>query len=374
MDNIALYVEANVGRGCVFAFERRPLKAAHDGVALILEGVEVATESVGLDVHELRQLLDLNCGVQLEEGQNLGQHELLLDLCHKEAGLKLGRVQVGVGNDVVVWGRGGNEFWAGVVEQVLECVDVSSAHASKAVAGLVADERVDRLIDVLRPKGERKGEEGHHLVVALVDLLVLVAAGVVVLDAANVVDGGTKDADSVLVAAQHDIAKAHVVIDRGVAGGDVGEEGCCDVKVEGLEDHEGEPVVAEECIDAEETNDREVAEVPVGSLGADVKLCTVGVAGAGGAAVAHEPGDDVGLVDEEVKKLEDGGDAPDTLVLGKIGDLFSGLALQLVAELAPCLKLVNKLVGNIPEPGGGEIDVDHAVLGKSRKKLVVALP
>lgn len=68
--------------------------------------------------------------------------------------------------------------------------------------------------------------------------------------------------DRIGVPSEHHVRESNVVVHGDVSSGDAGEEGLL-VEVDPVEHAEGERVVAEEDVDAEEAEDGEVAEVVV---------------------------------------------------------------------------------------------------------------
>ena len=103
------------------------------------------------------------------------------------------------------------------------------------------------------------GEERVHSVSGFTDLIVLVAAGVVLTHAHDEVEDGDKGADGVRIPAEHDVAKPDIVVGRDVACGDACK-GRLLVELDIVHHFQGEGEVAEVNVHAQEANDGKVAQ------------------------------------------------------------------------------------------------------------------
>jgi hypothetical protein len=102
-------------------------------------------------------------------------------------------------------------------------------------------------------------EERVHPIGGFANLVVLVAAGVVLAHTHDEIEDGDEGADGVGIAAEHNVAEADVVVGRDMTCGDAGE-GRLLVELNVVRHLQGERKVAEVDVHAQEANDGEVAK------------------------------------------------------------------------------------------------------------------
>lgn len=125
-------------------------------------------------------------------------------------------------------------------------------------------------------------------------------------------------ADGVGVAAHHHVGETHVVVGREVGSHDASEHGLF-VELDIVEGLEGEAEVAEESVDAQKTDDGEVAKHPVEVLG------TVLAGNGHGVFIATTSSkllDDVGPLDQGVQDVQNAVASPGVRVLAQDLDLL----------------------------------------------------
>lgn len=103
------------------------------------------------------------------------------------------------------------------------------------------------------------GEERVHPIRSFANLVILVAARVVLPHAHDEVEDGDEGADSIRVAAEHNVAEADVVVGRDMAGSDAGEGGLL-IELDVVHHFQSEGEVAEMDVYAQEANDGKVAQ------------------------------------------------------------------------------------------------------------------
>lgn len=319
---------------------------------------------------------------------------------------------VDVGLRVVeVWGNGGDELGASVSEELLEDgqrLGSTALQLKQLITVLLAQRRVDGVVQTSRLEGDADGDQGEHLVVFLFECVrmkrpqqvqkdngiamrvwapvhadgltrifgykrkngtdlgdrVVLGALLELLGPRNVDEDVAEHADGVGVAAHHHVGKPNIVVGREVGSHDTGEHGLL-VELDVVEGLEGEAEVAEKAVDAQQADDGEVAEHAVEAL------CPVLASDCHGVLIATSSSQllqDVGPLDQGVEHVEDAVAAP------RVGVLAQSLDLLLVVGLSrdshtvggEGVELVDKLVDNIPSPVVLCLQVSLAFLVRDR--------
>lgn len=180
---------------------------------------------------------------------------------------------------VEVGGRGADELGAGGAEEFLEereSVGAALLQAVELLAVLLAESRVDGVVEAGGVEGDTDGNQGVHLVVLLGDGIVAVAALLEVLGPGDVDQDVAEHADGVAVAAGHHVGETNVVVSGKVGSHDTGEHGLL-VHLDVVESLEGEAEVTEQAVDAKQPNDREVSQHLVERAGAILSSIRRGV-------------------------------------------------------------------------------------------------
>eukprot|EP00053_Salpingoeca_punica_P007723 m.70404 g.70404 ORF g.70404 m.70404 type:complete len:557 (-) comp14295_c0_seq1:76-1746(-) len=358
VDHVLVDEEVDVVGGHAVAVKGRA-GGPDELVGLVLVAVQVGAEGLRVKLEERGQLCDGHCAVELQVAADGRQQGLLPDLLKEELELQVVGLLVVVGARLVVVRRNrAEELRAAVLEQLLIGRLLAALDALHAVAALLKELLVDALVDALRADRHGDGEQVQQLVAALDQHLKAGRARVQVLRLEDVVENVGKTAHSVLVAAHHEVGKADVVEDGDLAGRHAGEEALL-VELNVLHNLQCLVVVAKQGVQAEETDQAEVAKHLVQGLGAKLAGNLVGIA-----AFAHglELGRDVRLVDERVQHVEHNVDVPHLRVLAQGGDLLGCAGGQLGTELRKGLELVDELVDDVPQPAVRQLKI-HGRLG-----------
>ena len=174
----------------------------------------------------------------------------------------------------VVEVRGGrrDEFGAGDAEEFLEegeGVGPAALQARELVAVLVAQSRVDGVVELGGMESDADRHKGMHLVVLLADAVVLRRVLLEVLGARHVDEDVREHADGVGVAAQHHVAEADVVVGREVRRHHPREHGFF-VELDVIECLERKAKVTQKAVHAQQADDAEVPQHAVERAGAVV--------------------------------------------------------------------------------------------------------
>lgn len=316
----------------------------------LLVNEQPRAEPVGLDLEEAGQLLEVHGGVQLEVGADCGVEQGILDLVHEDGGLVVDGVDVD-GRVVKVWRRGADELGAGGAEEFLEereRLGPAVLQAMQLFAVLLAQGRVDGVVETGRVQGHADGDQGVHLVVLLGDRVVAVATLLEVLGARHVDQDVAEHADCIAVAAHHHVRKAHVVVGGEVGGHDPGKHGFL-VHLDVVERLERQAEVTQQAVHPQQPDDREVPQHLV-------QRATAVLAGIQQRVLPTLDGGqllvDLRPLDERVQHVEHRVAAPCVGVLTqKLGVLLAGAAAgDTVTVAAERLELVDELVDDIPSP------------------------
>ena len=166
--------------------------------------------------------------------------------------------------------------------------------------------------------------------------------------------------DRVGPAAEGHVSATNVVVGGDVTGGDAGEESVTG-QLDVLHDLEGESGVAEENVDAEETDEGEVTEVAVKGLGAVLASDLSDLLGALAGLLGTELLVDLRLLHERIEDVQDRVARPDLAGLSEHVELLLSLVLGAGAPLSKRLELVDELVEHVPEPLDREVKGNGAV-------------
>lgn len=305
------------------AVEQAALAPAHLPAALLVDE-QPAAEFLLADVEEGRQLVEVHGRVQLEVALDGGAEHGAADLVHEDGRVVVDGVDVQRGRGEI-GRRRGDELGAGGAEEFLEQgqgVGPAALEARQRVAVLVAQRRVNGVVELGRVQRDADGDERVHLVVLLADgveaLRAVLALLLEVLGARDVDEDVGEHADGVGVAPHHHVAEADVVVGREVRGHDAREHGFL-VQLDVVERFEGEGEVAQQAVHAQQADDAEVAEHAVEGAGAVLAGdgARVGVLAHGG-----QLGGDFGALDQGVEDIEDGVAAPGVGVVAEEGEVI----------------------------------------------------
>lgn len=158
--------------------------------------------------------------------------------------------------------------------------------------------------------------------------------------------------DGIGVTAHHHVGESDIVVGGDVAGSDTGKQGLLLVQFNVVHHLESQGKVAQQAVDAKQTNNGEVAQHLVQGAGTVLASSLHHVASVLG---DQKLLGDAGLLDQRVKDVQHTVAAPDLRVVAKESELLLGLVLDAVAVVAEGLELVDELVNDIPEPLVGEL-------------------
>lgn len=317
--------------------------------APLLVDQQPAPESLWVNLKEARKLGQVHGSVELQVASNHWAVHVVLDLLHEDGEVVLNRVDVEV-RVVEVWWGWGDEPWAGGAEELLEdwkSLWTTPLHLGELLAVLLPQGGVDGVVEAGWVESNADGDKSVHLVSLLGDGVVL---GVLleVLGAGDVDEDVGEHADSVGVAVHHHVGETDVVVGREVGSHDACEHGLL-VELDVVEGLDGEGEVTKETVDAEESDDREVAEHLVERAVAVLAgvESTILAALAGCELLA-----DLGTLDERVEDVQDAVATPGVWVLAQNHDLLLVVSLErnALAVAAEAVELVDELVNDLPCP------------------------
>jgi hypothetical protein len=139
---------------------------------LLLVDDELLAQGLSVRLDKLGKLVDIHGGVQLEVALEDRGGDGVLDVVHEDLEVVLRRVDVVLGVVKVRRNRG-DELGAGREEELLEDgkrLRSAALHARELVAVLLAESRVDGVVEADGAQGDTNGHESVHLVVLLGDL------------------------------------------------------------------------------------------------------------------------------------------------------------------------------------------------------------
>ena len=259
MNEIALHRIIEIVRIDDITIEQGALGPADLSAALLVDE-QPGAQFLGLEFEEAGQLLQVHGGVEFEVGFDGGVPHGVLDLLHEDGEVVVDGVDVEV--RVFEVGRGrADEFGAGGAEEVFEQgqgVGPAALEPVELVAVFVAQGGVDGVVEPGRAEADADGDEAVHLVVLLRDAVVLRRFRQV-LGPRHVHEDVAEHADRVGVAPHHHVREADVVVRREVRGHDAREHGFL-VQLDVVECLQRQAEVAEQTMDAEQTDDGEVAQ------------------------------------------------------------------------------------------------------------------
>lgn len=349
VDEVTLNGIVEIAGGGGLALEQTTLDPAHLTAALLVHE-QPRTELVGLNLEETSQLLQVHGGVELEVRLDGRVEEGVLHLVHENGGVVVNRVDVH-GRVVEVRRSGGDELGASRSEELLEerqGLRTAALEAVELLAILLAQGRVDGVIQASRVEGNTDGNQSVHLVVLLGNSIVAVAALLEVLRPRDVDQNVAEHADSVRVAAHHHVGETNVVVGGEVSGHDTGKHGLL-VHLNVVESLEGKAEVSQQTVDPQKSDDREVTQHLV------QRARTVLSGNGKGVLISLDSSHllvDLGSLDEGVQNVEDRVAAPRVRVLAQqLCLLLVGTAsCDAVAVSAERFELVDELVDDIPRP------------------------
>ena len=134
-----------------------------------------------------------------------------------------------------------------------------SSHFRELFSISLLDDVGDVVIHPRRRQRSADREQRVHAVRSLVDLVVLVAAGVILPHPKNKVQDRDEGPNGIGVSAEHNVAEANVVIGGNMASGDTSEWRFL-VKLDVFHDFQSQSEIAEETVNAEQADDTEVSK------------------------------------------------------------------------------------------------------------------
>lgn len=349
VDEVTLNGVVEIAGGGGLTLKQATLDPAHLSAALLVHE-QPRTELVGLDLEESSQLLQVHGGVELEIGLDGRVEESVLHLVHEDSGLVVDRVDVNGG--VVEVGRSrGDELGASRSEELLEerqSLGATALETVELLAVLLAQGRVDGVIQASGVEGNTDGNQSVHLVVLLGDRIVVVAALLEVLRARDVDQDVAEHADSVGVAAHHHVGETDIVVGGEVGSHDASKHGLL-VHLNVVESLESETEVSQQTVDSQKSDDREVTQHLVKRARAVLSGNRQGV------LISLDSSQllvYLRSLDEGVQDVKDRVAAPRVRVLAQqLCLLLVGTASgDAVAVSAERLKLVDELINDIPRP------------------------
>ena len=152
---------------------------------------------------------------------------------------------------IEVWRGWGYELWAGAAKELLKegkGFRPAALEFYQLVAVLLAEGRVNGVIQLGRVEGDAEGNKSIHLVVLLGDAVVL---GVLlkILGPRDVHKDVGEHADGVSVTTHHHVAESYVVVRSEVRSHDTGEHGFL-VKLDVIKGFEGEAKVPKQAVNS----------------------------------------------------------------------------------------------------------------------------
>lgn len=128
-----------------------------------------------LHLEESSQLLQVHGRVQAQVRLDGRAPHVGLDLVHEDRQVVVLGVDVGLWV-VEVWGHGGDEVGAGVLEQLLkdgQRLGSAALQLEQLVTILLAEGRVNGVVQSSGLEGDANGNQSQHLIVLLADVIVL---------------------------------------------------------------------------------------------------------------------------------------------------------------------------------------------------------
>jgi len=226
----------------------------------LLVDEQPAPQLLGLDFEETSKLLEVHGGVELEVALDGRRHHVVLNLVHENAEVVLDRVDVDLW--VVKVGRGwADELGASGAEELLEQgkgVRATTLQPVELFAVLFPQRGMDGVVESGGLESHADGDKCVHLVVLLGDGVVL---GVLleVLCPRDIDEDVAEHADGIRVPSHHHVGESDVVVGGEVCRHDTRKHGLL-VELDVVERLERQTEVSEQAVDAEQTNDGEVAQ------------------------------------------------------------------------------------------------------------------
>lgn len=318
-----------------------------------------------IGIQEVGKLLRTKARIKLQEAAQSGDLRLGSNVREEELEVSVGGVELGSGlggfrvsgrgwcnevleGDGVVVGRGvgSDELGASVEEELFE--RSQSVVASPRHLGILLSEPLLRNVgDVVVQSAGREsvtnGEQGVHPVCGFADLVVLVAASVVLLHAHDEVENGDECADCVGESAEHDVAESDIVVGSDMACSDSGERVLVSrsmewvdlktdlayllVELNVIHDLQSEGEVSKEDMDTQKPDDAEVSEQAVEWALAIFSNDLSDLLRRFAFALSRDVLVDLRLLHEGVEDVEDAVRAPNRTTLCEHNQLVVGLVL-----------------------------------------------
>lgn len=237
------------------ALQQAALDPAHLAAALFVDQ-EPRAELLRLDLEEPGQLLEVHGGVEFQVRADGRVEQGVLDLVHEDGGLVVDRVDV-ERRVVEVRRRRADELGAGGSEELLKQRNGLGAAVLETVellAVLLAETRVDGIIETGGVESDADGDQSVHLVILLGNGIEAVAALLEVLRSGDVYQNVAEHADGVGVATHHHVREAHVVVCGEMGGHDAGKHGLL-VHLDVIERLQSQTKVSQQAVDTQEPDD-----------------------------------------------------------------------------------------------------------------------
>mmetsp|Transcript_115967 Transcript_115967/g.322972 ORF Transcript_115967/g.322972 Transcript_115967/m.322972 type:complete len:319 (-) Transcript_115967:512-1468(-) len=307
---------------------------------------ELVPQALLVHLAELRELGSLDGCIELHVGADTRQELLLLDLLEEEVLLALVRlVGVKVLGPVEVRQSGRDELWASIGEELLEAQLFTTLQPRLLLPVLVSHGLLQRLIHRSRTEGHADQQQRVHLVLLLHHLVVLVRQIVHTRGLGEENKNVAEGLDGIDIAPQHQVRKAHVVIEGHVASRDLVEQWNLRVEIDAINGLHCQVVVREQAVHAEQLHDPEVAEEPRCLVFEGTPGKAVGILGILQVLL------DLGGLDELVQVVQNLGSPKDLWVVPYLLHFFFALLPHcLVPEVAISLVVVDELIQQVPHP------------------------
>jgi len=374
VNHVVVDVEINVALVRAEAVERAFLDSGVlDNLVLFVLGAhEVVVHGdqiFSVLLGQLRQFRKRDGGIELKIVSDGRDRCLSADLLLEQFQLSSERLVLEEGLRVFeIWDGRGNELWARDREDVFEGALLTALEALQFVLELILDVGKERVLNAHRAHGMANHQQRKHLIHLLDHVVILVRGGVELTRAGQEAQHLGEGADGVGVSAHHHVTEAHVVVHGDVTGG-CGEiqrlvVAGCGAEVQILDRFHGQPVVTEEGVHAEQSDDGEITQI-------SGEIILEGISD-GAVILAHVSGGaevvaDVGFVGELVQIPEDLAGVPHVVVgLDLVEIRITGLnALGDVVRVG--LELVNELIQHVPQPLHRQLKTTIIVLINANK-------
>ena len=349
MDEVSLNRIVEISSIDNISFKETALNPPQLTVTLLVDQ-QPRAELVRLNLEEASKLLEVHGRVELEVRLDGRVEDGVAHLVHENGRVVVQRVDVQRGV-VKVRRRGADELGAGGAEEFLEDGEgfgAAALHTDELLAVLLAEGGVDGVVQTGGVEGHADGDQGVHLVVLLGDSVVAVASLLEVLRPRYVDEDVAEHADGVGIAAHHHVGEPDVVVGGEVGGHDAGKHGLL-VHLDVIQGLESQAEIAEQAMDAQQADDREITEHLV------KRARAVFSSNGHGVLVPLDRGKllvNLRPLDKRVEDIENGIASPRVWVLSQ--KLCLLLVRSLAGDSVPIaterLELVDKFVNHVPSP------------------------